>query len=308
MSINSIIILAIIPLRIAQLFGKHFPTTWVCIRYLFRFRRLPNLQNPKDLNEKILFLKLRTDVTTWAQLADKYLVRDYVKDRISDDILIPLLGVWSSAKSIDYDKLPSKFIFKANNGDGKSQHLIVEDKSKINITEVTKTLQSWLDDRWVGLLGAEPHYSKISPKIIAEELLTSSNNRYLTDYKIWCFNGKAQYILLCTERNKSGVGLMTYDLDWNPHPEYHAYNKHFFRGQIEPKPQNFEKMIAIAEKLSSGFPCVRVDLYNIEGKVYFGEMTFTSLGGMMNYYSDDFLQECGACIDLSKCKLKKKCL
>ena len=138
------------------------------------------------------------------------------------------------------------------------------------------------------------------PCVIAEELLPiADGDKSLIDYKIWCFNGKAHYVWACSDRDSNGTEVMTYDLDWNPHPEYSVFDSRYRKGKILPKPKNFETMIHIAETLAEPFPQVRLDLYNIDGCIYFGETTFTSLGGMMDFYSDAFLKEMGDKIDLN---------
>ena len=142
----------------------------------------------------------------------------------------------------------------------------------------------------------------MTPCITVEEVLPlEEGSSSLTDYKIWCFNGKAYYIYVCNNRNKSGnqAHVMTYDLDWNAHPEYSVFNTDYPQGDIIPKPKNLDKMIKIAEILSKGYPEVRVDLYNINGRIYFGELTFTSQGGLMDYFTPEFNLLLGKYIDIN---------
>ena len=137
----------------------------------------------------------------------------------------------------------------------------------------------------------QPHYKNMKPCVIAEEVLPFDKGATsLIDYKMWCFNSKCQYIYVCNERSANGnsAHVMTYDMDWNAHPEFSVFNSDYLRGDIIPKPKNFDKMVEIAEKLSKGFPELRVDLYNIDGKIYFGELTFTSQGGFMDYFTPEF--------------------
>lgn len=163
-------------------------------------------------------------------------------------------------------------------------------------------VDDWLHRKNIGALHAEPQYKNMTPCVVVEEVLPlEEGTTSLTDYKMWCFNGKCYYTWVCNERNASGnsAHVMTYDMDWNAHPEYSVFNSDYLKGEVIPKPKNFERMVEIAEQLSQGFPEVRVDLYNIEGKIYFGEMTFTSQGGFMDFFTPEFNKMLGDkfCID-----------
>lgn len=220
------------------------------------------------------------------------------------EILPKLYGVWYHIDEIDFTPLPSSFILKANNGDGKGTNLIVRDKDKMNDKrkkEILSTLDKWLKRKDIGILHAEPQYKDMTPCIIAEEMLVqSADSESLIDYKIWCINGKAHYICVYYDRDVEGgkAYKLTYDLEWNAHPEYAIFTSDYPQGNLLPKPKNLEKMIQIAEQLSESFPEVRVDLYNIDGKIYFGELTFTSQGGLMDSFSQEFLTELGSLIDI----------
>lgn len=282
-------------------FGRNFPESLVRIRYFFRFHKYLNLSNPKTLNEKILYLSLKTDTSEWTRLADKYHVREYVKECGLDDILVKCYGFWKKAADIDFSKLPNSFVLKTVQGSG--DIILVKDKHKLNINETKKNIDIAVNTRYGELEGGK-HYMRIKPAIIAEELLFNDKisqiySTSIIDYKIWCFNGKAHYIFTCCNRDKAGTDVMTYDISWNAHPEYSVLTNHCRRGNVIPKPLNFERMINIAEKLAMPFPVVRVDLYNIGGIIYFGEMTFTSLGGLMDYYSDEFQTLAGSMINLN---------
>ena len=289
--------------------GNHFPATLVKIRYRYVFKKPLDLKNPKDLNEKILWAKLYSDTTEWTRLADKYEVRNYVESLGLGDTLVKLYAVWFNKEEVDFDSLPDTFIIKANNGDGKGTNEIVR-KSELTEEkrlELLNVIDKWLNRKDIGALHAEPHYKNIRPCVIAEEVLPCDpGTTSLTDYKIWCFNGKAYYIWICNDRSKDGnsARVMTYDLDWNAHPEFSVFNSDYLRGEIVPKPNNLNEMISVAEKLSQGFPELRVDLYNVQGKVYFGELTFTSQGGFMDFYTPAFNLELGSKFDIKDFKLK----
>lgn len=286
--------------HIAEIICEKNPVATVKLRYLQRFGCLPDLKHPKSLNEKILFLKLFTDTSQWTQLADKYRVRDYVKSCGLEHILVPLLGAWEHVGDIPFSELPQQFMLKANNGDGKGTNVKV-DKAKMSAADwdaLRKRLQGWLDTKHIGALSGEPQYRGIKPMIVAEEFLPCvKGETSLTDYKLWCFDGKPYSFLVCSNRQADGVEVEVgcYDLEWNIHPENMLSAGHVTVGRHPlSRPKCLDEMIRIAKILSKPFPQVRVDFYEVDGKVYFGELTFTSLGGMMNYYTPDYLLEMGS--------------
>lgn len=274
-------------------------------RYYARFHKKLDLKNPKDLNEKILWLAVKSDTREWSRLADKYAVREYVHECGLDEILIPCYGVWEKAEDIDFDKLPNSFIVKSTNWS--ASNLVVRNKASFPREEFYKRAQEIENHKGSCTCVGDLHYLRIKNRIMVEGLLVNDEvsakySETLIDYKIWCFNGKAAYIWVCSNRfvrNKDGAEVLTYDRDWNPHPEYSVWSKDFSQAAPIPKPANLEKMLAVAERLCQGFPVVRCDLYNLNGNIYFGEMTFTSLGGMMDFYTPEFLRLCGDKIDLS---------
>ena len=285
--------------------GERFPVLTVRLRYLARFHRLPRLSPPIDLNEKILYQKLFTDTSLWTRLADKVQVRDYVRACGLGQILIPMYGAWERVEDIPFDDMPERFMLKANNGDGKGTNCAV-DKTRMGAEdwlELKSTLHKWLSAKHIGGLSGEPHYKDIRPMILAEQLLgIPKGYSSLTDYKLWCFNGQPHSFLVCSNRSENGreVHLGCYDLDWSYHPEcMKASASHPIETEPLPRPACLAEMIAIARRLSQPFPQVRVDLYEVDGKVYFGELTFTSLGGMMDYYTPSYLEEMGTCVPLT---------
>lgn len=281
-----------------QFIKYHFPFLWCKHLYKISLGKVTNFSKPKDINEIIQWLSFYTDTSLWTTLADKYAVRKYVEKHVDENILVPLIGKWNKVDDIHFDNLPNKFVLKPNNGC--YDNIIVEDKNKVNFDEIRQKLDLSLKHRF-GFENAEPHYLKIKPCIMAEQLLETNEEGGLKDYKIWCFNGKPHSILLCTNRDKiSGHSdLMAYDLLWNRHPEWLSSS---FRNESTcVKPNKLEDMLKIASKLSANIPQVRVDLYCIHEKIYFGEMTFSSNFGMMPYYTEDFLIEMG-----NQCVLPKR--
>lgn len=296
--------------------GKYYPELLLKMRYFLTFKKKLNLKDPQDLNEKIIWAKLYSDTTLWTKLADKYKVREYVEEKGLGENLVKLYGTWDNAKDFDFDQLPESFILQANNGDGKGTNKVVRGKSTLSAiqkTAIVKTIDEWLHRKNIGLLHAEPQYKGIHPMVIAEELLpTPKGESTLVDYKMWCFNGKVHYIWTCSERSADGASahVMLYDREWKACPQYSIFSSRYSKGMLMPKPQNLERMIEIAETLAQGFPEVRVDLYNIDptdenGKIYFGELTFTSLGGFMNYFTPEFLKKAGSLFSIKDFKKKK---
>lgn len=290
-------------IKSCEFIGEHWPVQMVKLRYFARFHHLPNLKNPQDLNEKILWQKLYSDTSRWSELADKYKVRNYVESLGLGDTLVKLYGCWYNENDVDFSKLPNALIFKANNGEGKGTNKIIKDLKNADKSELKKLFHWWLTRKYIGALAGDPQYKAIKPMVIAEELLpVPQNEESVVDYKIWCINGIPRFIWVCNERDSRGGGasVMTYDTDWHPRPEYSVFNEDYRQGEILPKPKNLDKMLEYAKILSKEFPILRVDLYNIDGRIYFGELTFTSLGGMMNFFTQEFLDFMGNEADISK--------
>lgn len=284
-------------IAIAKWLGKNHPKILVKIRHLVRFRKRLNLNKPKTLNEKILYLSLCTDTSEWTRLSDKHSVRKYVEDCGLNKNLVKIYAHWEKEQDIEFKKLPNSFVIKSVQGCG--DIILVKNKEDIDENDIREKLKPMLSERYGALEGGK-HYLRINPAIIVEELLPIENGQSLIDYKIWCFNGKPKFILTCSNRFKNGVYLGSYDTEWNYRPNDMIFSKeHPEEKSPLGKPENLEQMLKIAETLAKPFPCVRVDLYNISGKIYFGEMTFTSLGGLMDYYTDDFQKMAGSMIDLN---------
>ncbi len=297
-------------IKFCEYLGKHHPSLMVQLRYYAVYKRFAHLKNPKDLNEKILHLKLYKDTSRWPDLVDKYKVREYIKDLGLENILVDLYGVWYSSEEFvrSYDSLPESFILKANNGEGKGTNLVVKNKNEWKMKDLADKVEEWLSRKNIGALVAEPQYEAIKPCVIAEQLLPLEPGHHsLTDYKIWCFEGKPYFVWVCNDRNEDGnsAHVLTYDTDWNAHPEYSVFTSDYLQGKPMPRPQNLDRMLEGATKLSEGFPEVRVDLYNIEGKVYFGELTFTSQGGINSFYTKECLNRAGSLFDVEKLPRKK---
>ena len=284
------------------------PKKALSLQYRSAHHKNINWDNPQTLDEKIMWLEAMTDTSLWSQLTDKYEVRKYIEEKGYKDILVDCYGVWNSIHEIDFAALPEKFVIKCTHDSG-STHIITE-KSKTNLDEICKDLESKLHP--IGYTTCEPHYLSIKPRIIAEELLEEKKLKDLSssmvDYKVWCFNGVPDFIFLCYDRYKDKNGHLTASFDiydaktWTTKREY-LDEAHRPNGDTcFPAPDNLDKMLDYAANLSKDFPVVRVDFYNINGKIYFGEITFTSAGANCYYFSQFGQKAMGEKIDLTDVK------
>ncbi len=238
-----------------------------------------NLKNPVTFNEKLQWLKLYDRRPEYTMMVDKYLVRDYIAEKLGEEYLIPLLGVWDDPDDIDFDALPDKFVLKCNHNSGLGM-CICKDKSKLNIDEVKKELRRGLKQDYY-ITGREWPYKDVPRKIIAEKYMEEAETNELRDYKFMCFDGKVECSFVCSERfTDEGLKVTFFDNDWNKMPFERSYPASVKDIQ---KPVQFELMKRFAEILSENIPFVRVDFYEVDGKVYFGEMTFFPGGGFESF-------------------------
>ncbi len=261
--------------------------------YKKRIGRDLNLDNPKTFNEKLQWLKIHDRKPEYTKMVDKYEAKKYVANIIGNEYIIPTIGVWDKFKSIDFSKLPNKFVLKCTHDSGGV--LICKDKSKLNKLK-TKIRFNIIMKRNFYYRHREWVYKDVKHRIIAEKLIESEEGE-LADYKFMCFNGKVKYIFTCTERrSKEGLKVTFYDTNWNKMP----FERHY-PSERKPmkKPENLELMIKIAEKLSKNIPFVRVDLYDINGKIYFGELTFYPGSGLEEFSPEKYDRILGDEINLS---------
>lgn len=246
-----------------------------------------NLEAPKKYTEKMQYAKLYLNSPLKTHLTDKYLVREWVADKIGKEYLIPLLGVWDNYEDIDFDELPKQFVLKTNHSSG--WNLVVKDKNLINHEKEKKKFDRWMKRNFAYYSNLQLHYKDIEPKIIAEEYLEDSDGE-LKDYKFMCFNGEVHFCWLDIGRFSTHY-RNTYDLEWQLLP----WNQASYPNYPEPikKPESFEKMVELAQALCKDFSHVRVDLYYVEGKIYFGEMTFTSGSGYDLIVPDEYNRQLG---------------
>lgn len=245
-----------------------------------------NYKNPVTMHEKMMWLNRYWQPQLKVDCADKLRVREYVKSCGWESLLIPLLGVWKTVDEVDFASLPNQFVLKTNHGCG--MNIICTDKTLLGQNEVKLKLSKWLATDY-GRLYNERHYSRIRPCIIAEKYLPSLGQS-IVDYKFHCFAGDIFCILLCANRDSTGhVDLYSYTTKWERVPL--LVNEEETLSLEFKKPQNINEMIQAARILSKPFPYVRVDFYEVEGKVYLGELTFTPRANLMIYYKEDTLQK-----------------
>ena len=274
-------------------------TLYVKLEYKYITHHKCDLKNPKRYTEKLQYLRLfvypKNDEVS--KCASRDGVRDYVKEMGYESILIPTYGVYDSFDEIDFDSLPEKFVMKCTHAC--AFNYICTDKSKINIGELRTRFNKWLKTNY-GKKTCEMHYSRIKPRIIIEKYI----GQFPDEYKFHVFNGKAKYLYLVTGRN-SDIRYNNYYIDFTPFDgaQFNGWDK---RDESEiKKSTKYDEMVAISEKLASKFPFVRVDLYEVDGQIYFGEMTFTPAKGTLILDDDKCDYEIGEWLDISSFISKK---
>lgn len=244
----------------------------------YKYRSLSDrnpLENPKTFNEKIQWLKINDATKLKTICADKYAVRGYIEEKVGKEYLIPLLGCWNKFEDINFSKLPDKMIFKSTTGS--ARYKIVKNKKNIDYEDLKKSMDLWQKLPY-GFAGMEIHYLDIERKIICETLL-DMDGPSVADYKIHCFNGKPLIVEYISDRKNHSYRESWFDTDWNKLNIVMDSDSAMNHEIIPNPPKKLEKMIEISKVLSKDFIYVRVDLYEIDGKIYFGELTFTPANG-----------------------------
>ena len=275
--------MGIIPGRVETGFFKILtrisPTLNTKAYYYRKFGKKLDLDKPQTFNEKILKLKLENYNTNplIKQCADKYTVRDYIKTIGCQELLVPLVAVYDSPYEIDWDALPNRFAMKWNYGCG--FNIICTDKEKMNKDRVIKQMELWGKQDKYWLSHSEMQYKDVEKRIIVEDYLDAGKGKLPEDYKFYCMNGKCKTILVCKDRE---IGKKANYFFMSPSWSLYPYSAEAIENPNEdiPKPVCIDRAIKYAEKISAGFPFVRVDLYIIGEKIYFGELTFTPAAGM----------------------------
>lgn len=255
---------------------KLSPTLYVKMQYKYITHHKLNLKNPTRYTEKLQHLRLYEypNNPLVSQCASRVGVREYLKDLGLEQYLIPCLGIYDDFDEIDFSSLPNQFVMKCSHAC--AFNAIIKDKAQINLDELRKKFKKWLKTNY-GKKTIELHYAKIKPQIIIEKYI--GDLELPIEYKIHVFNGVAKSLYVVTGRGKD-IRYNNYYIDWTPFDgsQFNGWKKTDYPLN---KPENFEEMVELAEKLAKPFPFVRVDLYNINGKIYFGEMTFTPAKGTL---------------------------
>lgn len=254
-----------------------------------RFGRKLDLTTPKTLADKICWIELNTDQTLAARCTDKWAVREYVSEKGLEGLLVPAYGPWKRAEDIEVETLPHAFALKATHGC--EMNYLVPDRDALDVDDMLAHARKWLAEDYPRAC-VEPHYKLIPHRLYAEDFIGGMDE--IVDYKFHCVNGEPRFVLTCSERDKE-LKLNLYDLDWNPIKGLKGPMKN---NKQVAKPQLLDEMLEVARKLSSDFDFVRVDLYETDSKIMFGELTFSPACGVMDYYTDDFIGKWGEVLQI----------
>lgn len=277
-----------------KLFRKLSDETYLKFVYFFVFKKRLNLENPKSFSEKLQWIKLYDRNPYYMKLVDKYEAKIVAESQIGEEHIIKTYGVWDNFDDIDFDKLPEKFVLKCTHDSGCV--VICTDKNSFDINAAKAKINKGLNRNYYWIAREWP-YKDVKPRIIAEEYIESNAQGGLKDYKFFCFDGEVKALFIASDRYDKSEELKFdfFDSDFN---FIEAYNGHPSSNGHVAKPGNFEEMKAIASKLSKGFPEVRIDLYSVGDKIYFGEYTFFSNSGLVPIEPESFDLELGSYIKL----------
>lgn len=282
---------------------RHSPFDALYLKLIFRnhLGYKLNLKNPRTFHEKLQWLKLHDHNPLYTTMVDKYEVKDYVSKLVGPKYVIPLLGVWDTPEEIDWDKLPNQFVLKTTDGGGSCGVIICKDKNSMDYQSVVNQLRESMKlDAYSRF--REWQYKNVKKRIIAEEYMedtTSNIGGDLNDYKFYCFNGVPTFCeVISGRRTKKAIDF--FDLEWN-HVDFCFDTYEYYEGVLE-KPACFGEMVSVVSKLCKGLPYSRIDLYEVGGKVYFGEITFFPASGLLGYHPKEWNLKLGDMIDLSVIK------
>ena len=264
--------------------------------YFIKIGRPLRLRHPKSFNEKLQWLKLHNRKPEYTTMVDKHEAKAYVAERIGDSLIIPTLGVWDSFDEIDFDALPDAFVLKCTHDSGGL--VICRDKNTLDKAAAREKISSCLAKNYYWDYREWP-YKGVNPRIIAETYLPGDGGE-LPDFKFMCFNGKVKSIMVCSQRGtEDGLHVTNYDPQWNVQPFERGYP--IAENPVQ-KPQRLEEMIRLAEQLAEGIPYLRVDFYETQGKIYFGELTFFPGSGYSRFRPREWDEILGSWIRLPEKK------
>lgn len=266
---------------------------YIMLVYRFKMGYWLDLKNPRTFNEKIQWLKLYNRRPEYTKMVDKYAVKDYVTSVIGEEYIIPTLGVWDSPEDIEWDNLPRQFVLKTTHGGGSSGVVICKDKNTFDRQKATMKLQRSMKQDIYRYFKEWP-YKNVPRRIIAEKYIDSGQND-LPDYKFFCFDGEVKALFVGTERQTGNVKFDYFDAEFN---HLDLVQVHPMSGKDLRKPLNFDLMKQLAGQLSKGIPQVRIDFYDVNGRIFFGEMTFYHHGGIVPFHPKEWDYSFGAWIKL----------
>ena len=274
-------------------FGKWMDNrSFIKWEYFSGMGKFPNLENPTTYNEKLQWLKLNDIHEEYSLLVDKYEAKKVVAEKIGEEYIIPTLATYNNFDEIDFNQLPNQFVLKTTHDSGGV--VVCPDKSKLDKKAARKKLEKSLKNNYFYEHREYP-YKKIKPRIIAEQYMVDESGTELKDYKFFCFDGECKMLFIATDRSIGDVKFDFYDTKFNHLPFVQG---HPWTNREIQKPNGFEKMIELAEKLGKGYPHVRVDLYDINGKIYFGELTFFHFSGNVPFEPQEWDYKIGEWLKL----------
>lgn len=254
------------------------------ISYWHKLGKKLNLSNPCTFNEKLQWLKINDRNPKYTTMVDKYEAKQYVAERIGSEYIIPTIGLWNSFDEIDFSALPEQFVIKCTHDSGGL--IICRDRKQLDINNAKVKVENSLRTNYYYNEREWP-YKNVLPRLIAEEYIESSTSKSLYDYKFYCFNGEPKYLYVSTgleDHTTARVSFLTLDWEFAPfgRSDYLEFK------ELPKKPTQFKQMIDIAKKLANGTKFLRVDLYEVDGKIYFSELTFSPCGGMMPFKPEEY--------------------
>lgn len=269
--------------------------------YKMRTGKDLNLKNPSKLNEKLHWLKLYNHNPFYTTLVDKYAVREYISKKIGEEYLVPLIGVWDNVEDIDFNLLPNKFVLKANHDNGV---IVCKNKNKLDINHTKKILKEKLNRNYYKKHREWP-YKNVPRKIICEQFLASADGGEIVDYKFFCYGGKIRYFMYSLGEQTDNPRNHKFDVNCNSIDYLFKDNPTIDLSKIV-LPYNIDKMLELANILCANEPHARIDMYNIDGHIFIGEITFFSGGGFINIVNETYSNELASYIDIESIK-KKRC-